>query len=165
MGFETAQVSLPNDTDVTVLRAFKGPRELVWRAHTEPALMQRWLRGPPGWSMSVCDMDLRVGGAYLWRWRNDEDGKEFGFHGEFTEIDAPRRLAHTQFYDPGDIGGDMGGGAVIELTLAEADGGTLLTCHMIFRSKPERDAAFSTGMTDGMEQSYQRLDALQREFA
>jgi Activator of Hsp90 ATPase homolog 1-like protein len=73
------EVSLPSDREVRVVRSFSAPRKLVWDAHTKPELMQRWMLGPPGWSMPVCEIDLRVGGAYRWRWRSDEDGKEFGF--------------------------------------------------------------------------------------
>ena len=84
-----AQVTLPSDREVLVTRQFNAPRDLVYKAYTTPALVQRWLLGPPGWSMPVCEMDVRVGGKFLWRWRNDEDGKEFGFHGEFREVAAP----------------------------------------------------------------------------
>ena len=94
-------------------RDFIARRELVYEAYTNPKLVQRWLLGPPGWTMPVCEMDVRVGGKYRWRWRSDEDGKEFGFHGE-PEKSAPlSRLVHTEFYDPGDVGGDMGDGALI----------------------------------------------------
>jgi len=157
---DKAQVDLPSDTAVRIVRTFKAPRELVWRAHTEPALIQRWMLGPPGWSMPVCEMDVRVGGAYLWRWRNNEDGKQFGFHGEFTEVSPHSRLTHTEFYDPGDVGGDMGAGSQVLNELSEKDGVTTQAVLITYRSKAERDAALSTGMTDGMEMSYQRLDVL-----
>ena len=155
-----AQVSLPSDSEVKVARQFKASRDLVYRAYTTPALLQRWLLGPPGWTMPVCEMDVRVGGKYRWRWRNQEDGKEFGFHGEYKEVSAPRRIVHTEFYDPGDVGGDMGDGALITVELTEKGGITTLVSLMDFHSKQARDAAVSTGMTDGMESSYQLLDGL-----
>lgn len=155
-----AEVSLPSDREVKVTRQFKAPRALVYRAYTTPALVQRWLLGPPGWSMPVCEMDVRVGGAYRWRWRSDEDGKEFGFHGTFQEVAAPKRIVHTEFYDPGEVGGDMGEGALITVELVEKNGVTTLVSVMDFRTKEARDAAMATGMTDGMEMSYQLLDAL-----
>ena len=68
-----AQVSLPSDTEVRITRDFKAPRTLVWQAHTEPELFQRWIGGYPGWSMPVCEMDVRPGGKYRWRWRSDEE--------------------------------------------------------------------------------------------
>ena len=157
MFFERADVSLPSDTMVQVRRSFRAPRPLVWRAHTEPVLVRRWMLGPPGWTMPVCEMDVRVGGKYVWRWRSDADGKEFGFHGEFREVAAPAKLVHTEFYDPGDVGGDMGEGALISLALIEEAGVTTLTSVMDFFTKEARDAAVSTGMTDGMEMSYARL--------
>ena len=155
-----AEVTLPSEREVRVTRQFNAPRELVYRAYTTPRLVQRWLLGPPGWTMPVCEMDVRVGGRYRWRWRNEENGQEFGFHGEFREVVAPLRLVHTEYYDPGDVGGDMGEGSLITVTLSEEDGITTLVSLMDFGSKQARDAALSTGMTDGMEQSYRLLDEL-----
>jgi uncharacterized protein YndB with AHSA1/START domain len=160
---EKAQVSLPSDREVQVMRSFKAPRELVYEAMTTPALLQRWMLGPPGWSMPVCEMDVRVGGKYRWRWRDDTEGKEFGFHGEFREVDPPARLVHTEFYDPGDVGGDMGTGAVITMELTEHAGVTTMTTVMDFGTKEARDAALATGMTDGMEMSYALLDKVLAE--
>ena len=74
----SAEVTLPSDREVRVTRTFQAPRQLVWDAHTKPELVVRWMLGPPGWSMPVCEMDVREGGAYLWRWKSDEDGKQFG---------------------------------------------------------------------------------------
>lgn len=161
MFYEKADVKLPSDSTVEVRRSFRAPRDLVWRAHTEPKLIQRWMVGYPGWSMPVCEMDLRPGGAYRWRWRSDEDGKEFGFHGEYKEVTAAKRLVHTEFFDPGDAGfGDMGNGSVQTLELNESDGVTTLTARMDFHTKEARDAALATGMTDGMEHSYAQLEQI-----
>ena len=80
---QPAQVSFPSDRVVEVTRSFRAPRALVYEAYTTPELLKRWLLGPPGWTMPVCEMDVRAGGAYRWRWRSDEDGSEFGFHGTF----------------------------------------------------------------------------------
>jgi uncharacterized protein YndB with AHSA1/START domain len=158
--FENADVSLPGDTTVQVRRSFHAPRESVWRAHTEPKLVQRWMLGPPGWTMPVCEMDVRTGGKYLWRWRSEDEGKEFGFHGEYRDVDAPRNIVHTEFYDPGDVGGDMGEGALISMSLSDDGGGkTTLTVLMDFYTREARDAAVSTGMTDGMEMGYARLES------
>ena len=158
---ETAQVSLPSDREVSVTRAFNAPRALVYEAYTRPELVQRWLLGPPGWSMPVCEMDVREGGRYRWRWRSDEDGKEFGFHGAFLEVDPPSLLRHTESFDPGDTGENMGDGeALITVRFEERDGVTTVTTLIDFGSKEARDAAVATGMTDGMEQSYELLDRL-----
>jgi uncharacterized protein YndB with AHSA1/START domain len=109
--------------------------------------------------MPVCEMDLRVGGKFRWRWRG-ADGAEFGFTGVFREIVRPSRIVHTEIFDPGDVGGSMGGESLITNELTEANNVT--TCRMTLRyqSKADRDAALGTGMTDGMEQSFQTLDTL-----
>lgn len=158
----TAQVSLPSDREVRVTRDFKAPRALVWQAHTDPKLVTRWMLGPPGWSMPVCEMDVRPGGAYRWRWRSDETGAEFGFFGTFHEVEAPARMVHEEHFDPGDIGGAMPAStpAIIHTSFTEANGITTLVTVMDFGSKEARDAAVSTGMTDGMEMGYERLDAM-----
>jgi uncharacterized protein YndB with AHSA1/START domain len=161
---KTAEVTLPTDTTVRVARSFAAPRELVYQAYTTPALMQRWLVGYPGWTMPVCEMDVRVGGEFRWRWRSDEDGSEFGFHGEFLEVAPPEWLRHTEHFDPGDLGGSMGDGpALITVTFEEHDGFTTVTTLIDYGSKASRDTALSTGMTDGMESSYQKLDRLLEE--
>ena len=159
---EKAQVSLPSDTDVRVTRDFAAPRTLVWDAHTKPELVRRWMLGPPGWSMPVCDMDVRPGGKYVWRWRSDENGAEFGFHGDYREVEAPAKTVHAEYYDPGDVGGamDISQPAIIHTMFTEANGITTLEMIMKFATRDIRDAAVSTGMTDGMEMGYERLDAL-----
>lgn len=159
---EKAQVSLPGDMQVRVTRDFMAPRTLVWQAHTDPKLVKRWMLGPPGWSMPVCEMDVRPGGKFRWRWRSDENGAEFGFFGDFREVDAPTRMAHAEHYDPGDVGGamDVSQPAIIQTHFSEKDGITSLEMIMTFASKEIRDAAVSTGMTDGIEIGYERLDAL-----
>lgn len=155
-----ASVSTPSDREVQVQRSFTAPVDLVWRAYTEPALIRRWMLGPPGWSMPVCEMDVRAGGKFRWRWRSDDDGKEFGFHGVYQEVVVHSTLAHTQQYDPGDVGGSMGEEAIATVTFAERGDFTLVTTTIRFASKADRDAALSTGMTDGMEMSYQLLDGV-----
>ena len=117
--------------------------------------------------MPVREMDVRVGGKYRWLWKNQEDGKQFGFFGTFTEVDGPARLAHDQYYDPGDIGGTMDASdpCVVSVDLTEANGVTTLVCTMKFASKEARDGAVSTGMTDGMEFSYTRLDEFAKQAA
>ena len=165
MHLEKARVTLPSDTEVVVTRSFNAKRALVWEACTKPELVQRWMLGPPGWTMPVSEMDVRPGGKFRWIWRSQEDGSQFGFHGVFKEVEAPAKLRHTEIYDPGDVGGDMGeaGEAMVTLTLTERGGVTTLTTLIDFGSKQARDAAVSTGMTDGMEASYQNLDALLEE--
>ena len=156
-----AEVTTPSDREVRVTRTFNAPRQLVWDAHTKPDLVRRW-QGYTGWAMPVCDMDVRVGGAYRWQWKSEEDGKQFGFFGTFTAVDAPSTITHDQYFDPGDLGSTMptGDPCIVSLELSEHDGVTTLVCNMTFSSKDVRDGAVATGMTDGMEFSYTRLDEL-----
>jgi uncharacterized protein YndB with AHSA1/START domain len=156
---KSAEASLPSDTEVHVKRSFDADVKLVWRAYMEPDLLRRWCVGPPGWSMPVCEMDMRVGGTYRWRWCSDENGQEFGFTGEVLEVAPHARLVHTQIYDPGDLGVSMGGEpSIVTVTFQEAGGITNVATTIKYASKADRDAAFSTGMTEGMEFSYKKLD-------
>jgi uncharacterized protein YndB with AHSA1/START domain len=157
-----AEVTLPSDREVRVTRSFNAPRQFVWDAHTRPELVRKWQTGYDGWDMPVCEMDVRVGGKYRWQWKSREDGKQFGFFGTFTEVDAPSKLVHEEYYDPGDMGGSMPTGepCIVSLELSERNGVTTLVCNMTFASKEARDGAVSTGMTDGMEYSYAKLDDL-----
>ena len=158
--FEKTQVTQPSEREVKAVRSFKAPRELVYKAYTTPELVKRWLGAHPGWTMPICEIDARVGGKYRWRWRSNDEGKEFGFHGEFKEVNAPAKLVHSEYFDPGTFGGDMGEGAIITVEFTEDKGITTLTTLMDFGNKRARDAAVATGMTDGMEQSYQVLDGV-----
>jgi len=162
---QPAEVSLPSDTEVRVTRDFKAPRRLVWQAHVDPKLFQRWIGGYPGWSMPVCEMDVRTGGKYRWRWRTDDGGQEFGFFGEYSEVEAPVRMIATEYYDPGTMGGAMDANSptINHTSFTENNGVTTLVTLLKYVSKEARDAAISTGMTDGMEVSYARLEKLVAE--
>jgi uncharacterized protein YndB with AHSA1/START domain len=166
MTAEKAQVTLPSDREVKVTRSFKAPRALVYRAYTEPQLVCRWLVGTPGWSMPVCDMDVRVGGRFQWRWRTDDGKQEFGFSGVFREIVPASRIVHTEAYEPGTLGGSYPGeDAIVAVTFTEEGGVTTVTTLIDYGSKEARDGAVKTGMTDGMEMSYQQLDRLLGELS
>jgi uncharacterized protein YndB with AHSA1/START domain len=160
-----AEASLPSDTEVLVKRSFDAPVKLVWRAYMEPDLMRRWCSGEPGWSMPVCEMDMHVGGHYRWRWRNDDNGQEFGFTGEVLEVIPHAKIVHTQIFDPGDLGVSMGSEpSIITVMFHEVNGITNTTTTIRYASKADRDEAFATGMTDGMELSYKRLDGVLAEL-
>lgn len=161
------EVKTPSDREVVVIRTFEAPASLVWDAHTKPELLKRWLLGPEGWSMPYCTVDLRVGGKYRYVWRNDENGSEFGSFGEHLEIEPQARIVTSERMDG--LDGQplnyehpvaQGDPAINTLTLAEAGGRTTLTISMVFPSKEIRDMAVQSGMTDGMAQGYDRLDAV-----
>jgi uncharacterized protein YndB with AHSA1/START domain len=153
---QTLDVTTPNDRDVVVTRVFDAPRSLIWECHTKPDLVRRWMLGPDGWTMPVCDIDLRVGGRYRNVWRSETDGSEFGFRGEYRELKAPVRLVHTEWFDGQEY--DENNATVNTLTLDEEGGRTTLTYVMRFPTKEIREQALGTGMTDGMASSYDRLE-------
>jgi uncharacterized protein YndB with AHSA1/START domain len=111
--------------------------------------------GPDGWTMPVCEVDLKVGGAYRYRWRSDADGAEFGFHGVHHEVVAPSRCVTTEYMD-----GAPGPGARNTLVLEEADGVTTVTATLDYGTRELRDTVLATGMTDGMTASYDRLEGV-----
>ena len=151
------EVTTPSDREIRVTRRFDAPRELVFECHTKPELLQKWLLGPPGWSMPVCEIDLRAGGRYRYVWRNDEDGREFGVQGEFHEISAPSRIVNVETMD------GVPGEALGTATFETSDGGTLFTLTLQFESQALRDGALESGMTHGMSLSYDRLDEVARQ--
>lgn len=149
-------VTTPSDREIVMTRVFAAPRGLVFDAHTKPELIRRWLLGPDGWSMPVCEVDLRVGGAYRWVWRRDVDGTEMSSRGTFLEIAAPGRLVSTERFEPSWYDGE----AHNTLVLVEENGRTTLTQTMLYGSREVRDAVLKSGMESGVETSYQRLDAM-----
>ena len=152
------KVTTPSDREVVITRVLDAPRGMVFDAHTKPDLVRRWLLGPPGWTMPVCDIDLRVGGRYRYEWRN-ADGRTMGMGGTFTEIVRPSRIVATQLFDE-----DWTGGETIVITeIVEQRGTSTLTTTVRYASRAARDAALKTGMTTGMEAGYERLDALLKE--
>ena len=148
-------VTTPDDLEIRVTRVFDAPRSLIFECHTQPELVRRWLLGPPGWSMPVCEIDLRVGGQYRYVWRSDTDGGEFGFRGEYREIRAPERVVHTEHVDGADA---TDAPALCTLELTEQGGRTILTQSMRFPTSALRDQALASGMSDGMASSYDRLE-------
>src|SRR5688572_5219817 len=102
---ETLKITTPTDRDVVITRSFDAPRELVYRCHTEPELVKRWLGVHAGYTMEFCEMDVRVGGKYRWVWRGP-GGFEMGMGGVYKELKAPERIVSTEKFDqswyPGD---------------------------------------------------------------
>lgn len=153
------QTQLLSDTQVRVSRVIRGTVEQVWRAHHEPALMKRWLLGPEGWEMTTADVAASVGDSYTNRWApvagGPADGAEaFGFEGELLASDPPYREVTSER-----MIGMPGPGTTNELTLTPVAGGTLMSLVITYPDKDLRDMILATGMTDGMEASYQRLES------
>lgn len=147
------EAQLLGDTQVRVSRVIRGTVAQVWRAHHEPALLQRWLLGPDGWTMPVCQAATAVGERYRYEWESLDGSQRFGFEGELLESAAPCRAVTTERM----LG--MDGPAVRnEMTLTPVTGGTLLSILITYPSKEVRDMILGTGMTTGMEASYARLE-------
>lgn len=147
------KLTTSGDRAVVMTRVFDAPRSLVWDAHTRPDLVRRWLTGPPGWSMVVCQIDLKVGGAYRYVWRGP-DGVEMGMGGVHREIAAPERLVCTQLFDQDWTGGE----AVGTLVLTERDGKTTVMNTVVYSSREARDGALRTPMEQGVAASYDLLE-------
>jgi uncharacterized protein YndB with AHSA1/START domain len=157
---ETGALTLTtrSDTEVVVTRSFDAPRELVWKAYTEPEHITQWMLGPPDWTMPVCELKLRPGAPYRFGWRKD-DGAEMEISGMVKEVVPQERLVITESW-----GGDWPE-ALNTIEFTEEDGRTTLTTTIVYPSNEVRDAALGTGMTDGMGASYDRLEALLRRLA
>ena len=144
-----------SDTQVRIARVIRGGVEAVWRAHQEPELMRQWLLGPDGWTMPVCEIAAEVGQSYRYEWEQAGGEGRFGFTGELLESIPPHRSVTTET-----MIGMAGPSTTNELTLTAIEDGTLLSVLITYPDPETRDAILATGMTDGMERSYQRLDAL-----
>ncbi len=151
-----AQVKITpsGDRDLVMTRDFAAPRKLVYDAHTKPELVRQWLLGPPGWTMPVCDMDVRVGGKYRWEWRKETDGTTMGMGGVYRDVKAPERLVSTEKFDDAWYPGE----SLNTLVLVEKGGRTTLTQTMRYESREAREAVIKSGMEQGVAASYDRLD-------
>lgn len=156
MSQRTLKVIAHGDREIRMTRSFNAPRALVFDAFTRPELVKQWLLGPPGWTMPVCEMDLKVGGSYRWVWRRDSDGSEMGVRGSYREIVRPERIVCTEQFDQAWYQGQ----ALITTVLAEQSGKTLLTVTMLYESRETRDAVLKSPMESGVAASYDRLEAL-----
>jgi len=152
----TLTLTAPGEREIVMTRVFDAPRQLVFDALTKPALVKRWLLGPPGWSMPICEIDLRVGGKYRFVWRHDRNGTEMGMGGVYREIKAPERIVSTEKFDEAWYPGE----AVGTLVLVEQGGRTTLTNTMRYESRAARDAVLKSGMESGVKASYDRLAGL-----
>ena len=145
----TLKVSLPTEREVVMTRVFNSPRRLVFDALTKPELLRRWF-GPRGWSLVVCEADLKVGGAWRWVLRGP-DGRDMGMRGVYQEITPPERLVSTESFD------DYPGESLNTLILSEEDGKTTFTITVRYQSQEIRDAVIKSGMEHGAAECYDKL--------
>ncbi len=153
-------VTTPSAREIVVTRELNAPRDLVFECLTTPKLLQRWMLGPPGWTLPVCEFEAKTGGAFRYVWRSPE-GQNMGMGGTIEIFEPPARIVHTEIFDQ-----DWTGGRTqVTTQFTEADGKTLLTMTIVYASQEARDGALKSGMTEGMEMGYGKLDALLAELA
>lgn len=156
---DTFQISLPGDREIQVTRHFGAPRQLVFDAFTKPDLVRRWLLGPPGWTMPVCEIDLKIGGRYRYVW-SKPGVKDMGLGGTFQEVEPLERIVATERFDDAWYPGE----ALITTTFRDGvesvSDCTKVTITILYESKQARDTARRSGMGDGMAASYNRLEEL-----
>jgi uncharacterized protein YndB with AHSA1/START domain len=155
----TLQVSTPSDREILMTREFDAPRQLVYEAFTTPALLKRWLLGPDGWQLVVCDLDLRVGGRYRYVWKREKDGVEMGMGGVYREVVPGERIVSTEVFDEAWYPGE----AVGTITFEERGGRTLIKQTVLYESKEARDGVLKSGMETGVAASYDRLEKVLAE--
>jgi uncharacterized protein YndB with AHSA1/START domain len=143
------------DREIVMTRVFDAPRALVFKAFTTPELVKQWLLGPPGWSMPVCEIDLRVGGRYRYVWRHT-NGNEMAMGGVYREIVAPEKVVATEKFDESWYPGE----AVGTILLIEQGGRTTLTQTVLYESREARDGVLKSPMESGVAAGYDRLATL-----
>jgi uncharacterized protein YndB with AHSA1/START domain len=151
----TLKVTARGDREIMMTRVFDAPRQLVFDAFTKPELVRQWLLGPDGWSMPVCEIDLRVGGKYRYVWRHAK-GHEMGMGGVYREIVPPERIVSTEVFDEAWYPGE----AVGTLVLVEQGGKTTVTQTVQYQSAEAREAVLKSPMESGVEAGYKRLEGL-----
>jgi uncharacterized protein YndB with AHSA1/START domain len=149
-------MTLPGDREIRVERDFNAPRELVFDAFTQPELVRQWLLGPPGWTMPVCEIDLRVGGRYRYVWRKD-GVPDMGMGGAFREIKPGERIVVSEKFDQSWYPGE----ATVTTELVDRGNGvTRVRITVEYESREARDTASRSGMEQGMAAGYNRLEEL-----
>ena len=144
------------DREILVTRDFDAPRRLVFAAFTKPELVRRWLLGPPGWTMPLCEIDLRVGGLYRYGWSSERVGAQMAMGGVFREIVLLERLVATEKFDDAWYPGE----ALNTTVFAEEHGATRTSITVCYESEEARDTARRSGMERGMAAGYDRLESL-----
>ncbi len=152
------QISTPTDSTMILTRSFNAPRRLVWEATFTPDKMRRWMLPPPGWTITTCVCNARVGGALELAWKSDEADPAMTLRGVFTEVAPHERIVHTETMALGS--GQTIGTLVEKHEFAEEGGVTSMRITQTYASKEARDGAIESGMDQGMEACYKQLDAV-----
>ena len=139
---------------LVMTRSFAAPRGLVFEALSKPEFVRRWLLGPPGWTMPVCDIDFRVGGRYRYVWRHQPDGAEMGMGGVYREIVVPSRIVATEKFDQAWYPGEAFGA----YDLVEKAGRTTVALTVTYGSVEARDVVLRSPMEQGVAMGFDRLE-------
>ena len=145
----TLQVTTPSDREIVLTRVFNAPRHMVFEAFSKPELLKQWF-GPHGWSLSVCEVDFRVGGSFRFVMKGPS-GRRNGHARRVLEIAPPERSVHMESFD------DFPGESQVTTVFVEKDGKTTMTATVLYDSKEVRDAVIQTGMEHGAAETYDRL--------
>jgi uncharacterized protein YndB with AHSA1/START domain len=154
-----ARLSLPSDREIVIVREFQAPRVLLFAAWTNPEHVKRWYPCST-LTMTLCEMDVRVGGKWRWVQRSVADSKDHVLSGEYREVVRPSRLVFTQRYEP-----MPGSDHVVTLTFEESDGMTTMTEHFLHPSRENRDGHLKSGIETGLRETFARLDELLASMA
>lgn len=152
---ESLKVTTPSDREIAMSRVFDAPRHLVFDAYTKPELLKRWLGVQRGWTLAVCEVDLRVGGVYRYVWRGPSR-PDMGMRGVFRDVVRPERIVATEKFDESWYPGE----AVSTMTLVELGGRTTLTLTVRYESQAARDAVLKTPMAEGVGAGFDNLAEL-----
>lgn len=160
MSDRSVEVSTPSDREVRIERVFDAPRDLVWDAHTKPDLVKRWLTGPPGNTLPICEIDLRESGAMRYVWRGP-DGTDMTMTGTFRAVRRPERLVYSESYEDFPESGE----SLVTTLFTEEAGKTRVSMTVQYPTRAARDQSLEFGMAEGMAASYASLDAVVAEQA
>ena len=148
-------VTTPSDREIAMTRVFDAPSSMVFDALTKPELIKRWLGAFGGWSFVVCEVDLKVGGAYRYEWRG-ASGEKLAMGGIYREIVRPERIVYTEKFDESWYAGDGLDTTILE----EKNGRTTLTTTVRYESKEVRDAVLKSPMEGGVSKGFDKLAEL-----
>lgn len=158
MNLKPMQLSTPTDTTIVITRSFDAPVRLVWEAIFTPDKMRRWMLPPPGWILTVCECEARVGGKLYVAWKDADTDPAMTLRGEFTEVATHERAVHTETMALGS--GQVIGSQLEMHEFSERSGITTMRITQTYESKEARDGALASGMDEGMEACYVQLDGV-----
>lgn len=152
------RLSMPSDTEIVITRDFDAPRRLVWDAMTNPELIKRWLFAPPGWTMTKCEEDVRVGGKFCWEWAGPDSKTAMTMRGTYREVSAPERAVRSEAFIMAGCGPGSGLEQVSHMVLTETGKRTTVSITVKYPNKEARDGMACSGMEQGMSAGYDNLE-------